>query len=114
MGFLFNHSFMSGTLRHPWTVAGQASLSFTISSDLLKVLSIELVMLSKHLVLCRPLFLLPSTFSNIRVFSKIRLSSVKNPIGTLFGIPLNVVLPNRLLLASRSANTFVSLCCTQT
>ena len=52
----------------PWTAAGQASLSFTISQSLLKLVSIELVMPSKHLILCRPL-LLPSNFSNISVFS---------------------------------------------
>ena len=53
----------------PWTAACQASLSFTISWSLLKLMSIELVMLSNHLILCCPLFLLPSIFSSIRVFS---------------------------------------------
>ena len=53
----------------PWTAAHQASLSFTISQRLLKLLSIELVMLSNHFVLCHPLLLLPSTFPSIRVFS---------------------------------------------
>ena len=53
----------------PWTAARQASLSFTISWSLLKLMSIELVMLSNHLILCRPLLLLPSIFPNIRVFS---------------------------------------------
>ena len=43
----------------PWTAAHQAFLSFTISQSLLKLMSIELVMLSNHLVLCHPLFLLP-------------------------------------------------------
>ena len=52
----------------PWTAAHQASLSFTISWSLLKFLSVELVMLSNHLILCHPL-LLPSIFSSIRVFS---------------------------------------------
>ena len=51
----------------PWTEAHQASLSFTISWSLLKLMSIELVMLSNHLVLCHPL-LLPSVFLIIRVF----------------------------------------------
>ena len=49
--------------------ACQASLSLTISQSLLKLMSIELVMLSTHLFLCRPLLLLPSFFANIRVFS---------------------------------------------
>ena len=52
-----------------WTAACQASLSFTISPSLLKLMSIELVMLSNHLVLCCPLLLLPSVFPSIRVFS---------------------------------------------
>ena len=50
-----------------WTAACLASLSFTISLSLLKVMSIELVMPSNHLILCRPL-LLPSIFPSIRVF----------------------------------------------
>ena len=45
-----------------WTVAHKASLSFAISQSLLKLMSIESVMPSNHLVLCRPLFLLPSVF----------------------------------------------------
>ena len=53
----------------PWTAAHQASLSFTILLSLLKLISIELVMPSKHLILCHPLLLLPSIFPNIRVFS---------------------------------------------
>ena len=53
----------------PWTVAHQASLSFTISWSLPKLISIELVMLSNHLILCHPLLLLPSVFPRIRVFS---------------------------------------------
>ena len=53
----------------PWTAAHQASLSFTISWSLLKLMSIESVMPSNHLILCRPLLLLPSVFPSIRVFS---------------------------------------------
>ena len=53
----------------PWTAACQASLSFTISWSLLKLTSIEPVMPPSHLILCRPLFLLPSIFPSIRVFS---------------------------------------------
>ena len=53
----------------PWTAACQASLSFTISQKLLKLTSIELVMPSNHLILCRPLLLPPSIFPSIRVFS---------------------------------------------
>ena len=53
----------------PWTAAHQASLSFTISWGLFKLMSIESVMPSNHLVLCCPLLLLPSIFPSIRVFS---------------------------------------------
>ena len=52
----------------PWTAAHQASLSFTISQSLLKLMSIELVMPSNHLILCHPLLLLPSIFPSIKVF----------------------------------------------
>ena len=52
----------------PWTAACQASLSITNSRNLLKLMSIESVMPSNHLILCRPL-LPPSIFSSIRVFS---------------------------------------------
>ena len=52
-----------------WTAAHQVSLSFTISCSLLKLMSIEPVMPSNHLTLCRPLLLLPSVFPSIRVFS---------------------------------------------
>ena len=54
---------------NPWTVARQASLSFTISQSLLRFMSIELVMLFNHLVFCRLLLPLPSVFSSIKVFS---------------------------------------------
>ena len=53
----------------PWTAARQASLSTTNSWSPPKLMSIESVMLSRHLTLCHPLLLLPSIFPNIRVFS---------------------------------------------
>ena len=53
----------------PWTAACQASLPFTLSRSLLKLSSTELVTLSNHLIFCRPLLLLPSVFTRIRVFS---------------------------------------------
>ena len=53
----------------PWTAAHQASLSFTISQSLLKLMSIESVIPSNHLILCHPLLLLPSIFPSIRVLS---------------------------------------------
>ena len=53
----------------PWTTARQASLSITNFQSLLKLMSIESVMPSSHLILCRPLLLPPSIFPSIRVFS---------------------------------------------
>ena len=53
----------------PWKAARQASLSITNSQSLLKLMSIELVMPSNHLILCHPLVFLPSIFPSIRIFS---------------------------------------------
>ena len=53
----------------PWNVARQASLSFTISWSLLKLMSIELLMTSNHVIFCHPLPFLPSIFPSTRVFS---------------------------------------------
>ena len=53
----------------PWTAACHTSLTFTVSQSLLKLMSIESVIPSNHLILCCPLLLLPSIFPNIRVFS---------------------------------------------
>ena len=66
--FLFSHLVMSDAVTS-WTAACQAFLSFTISWSLVKLMTIELVMPSNHLVFCHPLLLLPSIFSSIRVFS---------------------------------------------
>ena len=65
---LFSRSVMSDSATL-WTAACQAFLSFTISQSLLKLMSIKSVMPSNHLILCRPLLLLPSIFPSIRVFS---------------------------------------------
>ena len=64
----FSPSVMSDSAA-PWTAARQASLSITDSWTLLKLMSMESVMLSNHPILCCPLFLLPSIFPSIRVFS---------------------------------------------
>ena len=64
---------------NPWTAARQASLSFTISWSLLKVMSIKLVVPSNHLILCHPLLLLPSIFPSIRVFSNESLLYIRWP-----------------------------------
>ena len=62
-------SVMSWLFVTPWIAARQASLSITNSRSLFKLMSIELVVPSNHLILCRPLHLLPSIFPSIRVFS---------------------------------------------
>ena len=64
---LLSHVWLFAT---PWTVARQASLSITNSCSLLKLMSIELVMPSNHLILSFPLLFLPSIFPSIRFFSK--------------------------------------------
>ena len=63
----------------PWTVVRQASLSIINSQSLLKLMSIDLVMPSNHLILCRPLLLLPSIFPSIRVFSNESVLGIRWP-----------------------------------
>ena len=62
---LLSHLWVFAT---PWTAAHQASLSFTISQSLLKLMSMESVLVSNHLILCCPLLLWPSIFPSIRGF----------------------------------------------
>ena len=64
---LFSQSVVSDSVT-PWNAACQASLSFTISRSLFKLMSIESVIPSNHLILCHPLLLLPSIFPSLRVF----------------------------------------------
>ena len=63
----------------PWTAACQASLSITNSWSLLKLMTIELVMPSEHLLLCHPLLLLPPIFPSIRFFSNESVLCIKWP-----------------------------------
>ena len=63
----------------PWTAARRASLSITSSRNLPKLMSIKSVMPSNHLILCRPLLLLPSIFPSIRVFSNKSVLRIKWP-----------------------------------
>ena len=63
---LLSHVWLLAT---PWTAARQASMSITNSRSLLRLMSIELMMPSNHLILCCPLLLLPSIFPSIRIFS---------------------------------------------
>ena len=66
--FQFSCSVVSNSAT-PWTSAHQASLSITNSRSLSKLMSIESMMRSNHVILCRPLLLLPSIFPSIKVFS---------------------------------------------
>ena len=63
----------------PWTAARQASLSITISRNLLKLMSIKLLMPSNHLILCHLLLLLPLIFPSIRVFSNESVLGIRWP-----------------------------------
>ena len=63
----------------PWTIALQAPVSFTVFLNLLKLMSIDLVIWSNHLILCHPFLLLPSVFPSIRVFSKESTLHIKQP-----------------------------------
>ena len=73
----------------PWTAARQASLSFAISWSMLKLMSIELVMPSNHLILCLPLLLLPSIFPSIRVFSNESALCIRWPKYWSFSFSIN-------------------------
>ena len=79
----FSHSVVSNS-ENPWTAAQQASLSISNSRSLLKLISIELVMPSNHLVLCHPFLLLPSIFPSIRVFSNESALHIRWPKGWSF------------------------------
>ena len=73
----------------PWTSACQAHLSITNSWSLLKLLSIELMMPSNHLILCHPLLLLPSIFPRIRVFSNESVLHIRWPKYWNFSFSIN-------------------------
>ena len=73
---LLSHVWLFAT---PWTAACQASLSMTNSQRLCKLMSIESVMPSNHITLRRPLFLLPSIFPSIRVFSNASVLHIRWP-----------------------------------
>ena len=74
----------------PWTTACQASLSITNSQCLPKFMSIESVMPSNHLILCRPLLLLPSVFPSIRVFSNESFLRIGWPEYCSFSFSMNI------------------------
>ena len=76
----------------PWTAAHQASVSITNSWSLLKLMSIESVMSSNHLILCCPLLLLPSIFPSIRVFFSESILRIRWPKywSFNFSLPMNI------------------------
>ena len=73
----------------PWTTAHQASLSITNSQSLLKLMSIELMIPSKHLILCHPLLLLPSILPSIRVFPNESVLHIRWPKDWSFSFSIN-------------------------
>ena len=73
----------------PWTTAHQASLSFTNSWSLLKLMSIESVMPPNHLILCCPLLLPPSIFPSIRVFSNESVLGIRWPKDCSFSLSIS-------------------------
>ena len=73
----------------PWTEARQAYLSITNSQSLLKFMSIDSMALSSHLILCHPLFLLPSIFPSIRVFSNKSVVHIRWPKYQTFSFSIN-------------------------
>ena len=85
----------------PWTAACQASLSITRSQSLLKLMSIESVMPSNHLILCHPLPLLPSIFPSIRVFSKESVLCIRWPKYWSFSFSISLSNEYSGLISSR-------------
>ena len=73
----------------PWIIARQVSLSITNSWNLIKLMSIEMVMPSNHLIFCHPLLLLPSIFSSIRVFSNESVFCIRWPMYWSFSFSIS-------------------------
>ena len=102
LGFGINtllFSCSADSLATPRTAACQASLSFTISWSLLKLMSIESMMPSNHLILCHPLLLLSSLFPSIRVFSNESTLCIRWPKDWSFSISIS---PSREHFTERS------------
>ena len=85
----------------PWTAAHQASLSVTNSWSLLKLMSIESVIPSNHLILCHPLLLLPSIFPSIRVFSNESVLCIRWPKYWSFSFSIRLSNENSGLMSFR-------------
>ena len=88
-------------LATPWTAARQPSLSITNSWNLLKLTSIDSVMLYSHLILCCPLLLLPSIFPSIRVFSNESVLHIRWPKYWSFGFSLSAFNEYSVLISFR-------------
>ena len=73
----------------PWTAARQASLSITSSRSLLRLMSVKSVMPSNHVIFCHPLFLLPSIFPRIRVFSNESVLGIRWPKNWSFSFSIS-------------------------
>ena len=86
---LFSWSLIMSYSETPWNAAQQASLFFTISRSLLKLMSIESVMPSNHRIFCCPLLLLPSIFLSIRVFSNESALRIRWPKYWSFSFSIN-------------------------
>ena len=86
----------------PWTVAFEASLSITNSCSLLKLMSIESVMPSNHLILCHPLLLLPSIFPSIRVFSSESILLIRWPKYWSFSFSILILFEPNLRIITRN------------
>ena len=85
----------------PWTAAHQASLSITNSQSLPKLMSVESVMPSNHLILCRPLLLLPSLFLSIRVFPNESVLRIRWPKYQNFSFNISPSKEHSVLIFSR-------------
>ena len=92
---------MSCLFATPRTAAHQASLSFTISKSLLKLMSIESVMPSNHLLLCHHLLLLPSILPSIRVFSNELALHIRWPKYWSFSLSISLYNKNSGLISFR-------------
>ena len=87
----------------PWTAARQTPLSITNSQSLLKLMSIESVMPSNHLILCRPLLLLPSIFPNIKVLSNESVLRIRWPKYWSFSFSISPFNKNLGLISFRKS-----------
>ena len=93
----------------PWTAARQASLSFPIFRSLLKLMFMELVMPSNHLILCHPLLLLPSVFPSIRVFCNESVLHIRWPKYWSFSFNISPSNENPGLVSFRMGTGWISM-----